>query len=457
MKVIEGARALWSRVFQPRPRVVDPAANPSRGDRHLALARESLRELVDDPRVPPAVRETLASDYADIERMLDKLEHGYVHIAVFGRVGVGKSSLLNALIGSDEFAVSPLHGETQRTAVGRWREYEAGGVFLIDTPGINEIEGEDRERMAREAAQRADLILFVVEADLTATELEALRWLADCGRPLLLVLNKTDRYTAEEQRRLLASLAQRAEGLVAARNVLPVSARPTPEMLLRADEQGRETRMERPRAPDVEGLRARLWEILEREGKTLAALNASLFAGTLSRQVGERIVATRHDLAEKIIRTYCVGKGVAVALNPIPVADLFAAAMVDVTMVVHLSRLHQLPLNRAEAGSLIVTIIKHLTALMGTVWAVHALSSALKLGTGGLSTFVTAGAQGAVAYYGTYVVGRVAERYLALGKSWGEAGPKRVVREILGSLDRDSLLERARADILAYLKSAERA
>jgi hypothetical protein len=438
----------------PRTRNADEATDPARGERHLALARESLRELADDPRVPPAVRSTLAADFADIERMLDKLEHGHVHIAAFGRVGAGKSSLLNALLGSETFTVSPLHGETRQSAHGRWLQYESGGVFLIDTPGINEIEGEDRERIAREAALRADLILFVVEADLTATELEALRWLAACGRPMILVLNKADRYTADERERLVESLARRSDGLIESRNLVTVAARPAPEIVIAADRQGGESRAQRQPAPDVEALRVRLWDILEREGKTLAALNASLFAGTLSRQVSERIVATRRALAERIITTYCVAKGVAVALNPIPIADLAAAAMVDVALVVHLSRLHGLPLNRAEAGSLIGTILRHLTALMGTVWAVHALSAALKLGTGGLSTLVTAGAQGAVAYYGTYVVGHVAERYLALGKSWGEAGPKRVVTEILASLDRDSVLERARSDILAYLRSS---
>ena len=90
--------------------------------------------------------------------------------------------------------------------------------------------------------------------------------------------------------------------------------------------------------------------------------------------------------------------------------------------------------------------------LMGVVWLVHAVSSLLKLGTGGLSAVLTGTAQGALAYYSTYVVGRVAERYLAQGKSWGEGGPKLVVREILDSIDRDSLLAEARADIQQRLK-----
>ena len=90
--------------------------------------------------------------------------------------------------------------------------------------------------------------------------------------------------------------------------------------------------------------------------------------------------------------------------------------------------------------------------LMGTVWAVHLVASALKLGTGGLSAIVTGGAQGVVAYYSTYVVGRAAERYLANGKSWGDAGPKLAVREILDSLDRESIIDQAKADIRNRLK-----
>ena len=71
----------------------------------------------------------------------------------------------------------------------------------------------------------------------------------------------------------------------------------------------------------------------------------------------------------------------------------------------------------------------------------------------GKTVLVTGGAQGAVAYYSTYVVGQAAERYLANGKSWGEAGPKLAVQEILDSLDRESIIDQAKADIRARLKA----
>ena len=417
------------------------------GSDHLTLARESLRELIEDSRLPAGVRESLSHDYDAVKGMLEKLEHGHLHLAVFGRVSTGKSSLLNALIGKDAFAVSPLHGETRHSSMQPWDEVEAGGVFLIDTPGLDEAGGESREQLAREVAGRSDLVVFVLDGDITETELLSLRTLLAQGRPVLIALNKSDLFTRDELDNLLRSVREKVEGVVNANHVIAVAAQPRPQVIIEVDGQGNETPGEREREPDISVLRLRLWEILEAEGKTLAALNASLFAADLSDQVGHRILAARRDLGDKLVRTYCVAKGVAVAFNPVPVADLFAAAFIDVGMVVHLSRVYDLPLSQKEAGSLVKVIITEAAALMGTVWALHFVSSALKVGTAGLSTIVTAGAQGAIAYYSTYVVGRVAAEYLADGKSWGDGGPKHVVQQILESLDRDTVLQDARREI----------
>ena len=420
---------------------------------HLALARESLRDLINDARLPEGVRESLAHDYEAVQGMLDKLEHGHIHLAVFGRVSTGKSSLLNALIGEEAFAVSPLHGETKRSAMQPWNEIEAGGVFLIDTPGLDEAGGEDRELLAREVTQRSDLIIFVVDSDITESELDALKTLLAQGRPVIVVLNKSDLYTKDERERLLTSLRSRTEGIVDPEHIVSVAARPRPQTLIEIAADGAEKKSERHRPPEIEALQVKLWDILDAEGKTLAALNASLFASNLSDQVGRRILAARKEIGDKLVRTYCVGKGIAVAFNPVPVADLFAAAFIDIGMVVHLSRVYGLPLSQREAGSLVGVIAAESAAIMATVWAIHLGSSALKVGTLGWSTLATAAAQGAVAYYSTLIVGRVAAEYLSKGKSWGESGPKLVVQKILDSLDRDTVLKDAKREIKARLRT----
>ncbi|MDH3363925.1 MAG: GTP-binding protein [Gammaproteobacteria bacterium] len=447
--------SIWKRAFDALPgwpwkrKATEPP--PDAGSDHLSLARESLRELIQDSRLPDGVRESLAHDYEAVQAMLDKLEHGHLHLSAFGRVSTGKSSLLNALIGEERFSVSPLHGETRQSSMQPWNQVEAGGVFLIDTPGLDEAGGENREALAREVAGRSDLVMFVLDSDLTDTELDALKALLAQGRPVLVVLNKADLYTAEERDALLQSIRSKTAGIVDSTNVIATAAHPRPQTVVAVDSGGRETTSIRDQEADVAELRLKLWEILESEGKTLAALNASLFASDLSDQVGRRILAARRELGEKLVRTYCVGKGIAVAFNPVPVADLFAAAFIDVGMVVHLSRVYDLPLSNQEAGSIVKVIVAESAALMGTVWALHFVSSALKVGSLGLSTILTAGAQGAIAYYSTYLVGRAAAEYLAKGKSWGDGGPKTVVKQILESLDRDTVLLDAKREIQARL------
>jgi uncharacterized protein (DUF697 family) len=305
--------------------------------------------------------------------------------------------------------------------------------------------------MAREVAHRSDLVIFVLDSDITDSELQALRTLLAQGRPVVVTLNKADLYTQQELDSLLQSIREKTTGLAHPDDVLAIAAQPRPQEIIEIDDEGNEIPTTRERKPDIESLRIRLWEIFEAEGKTLAALNASLFAADLSDQVGIRILNARREIGDKMVRTYCVAKGIAVAFNPVPVADLFAAAFIDVGMVMHLSRVYDLPISRREAGSLVSVIAAEAAALMSTVWALHFVSSALKVGTAGLSTVVTAGAQGAIAYYSTYVVGQIAAEYLSKGKSWGEGGPKTVVQEILDSLDRDTVLREAKKEIQARL------
>lgn len=417
------------------------------------LAIDSLRALLADPAIPDSVRAALRDEFVELDQMLTKLERSELHVAVFGRVSVGKSALLNALLGHAHFPVGVLHGTTTGRAALPWQETRVGGIHLIDTPGINEVDGAAREALAHAVAARSDLVLFVVDGDLTASERTALVEVAGTHRPLLLVLNKSDRLTASECAQLLAQLRAHTQAWVRPEDVLAVAAQPAPRIVIRVAADGRESESRETPPPRIDALRQRMLEVLAQEGRTLAALNAGLFASRLSDDLGRRITAARADLAERLIRNYALGKGVAVGLNPVPVADLLSAAALDVALVVHLGQLYALPLTKVEAGELVAKISAQIAALMSAIWGVHLVASALKSVSAGLSTALTAGAQGALAYYATFITGRAAQTWLQHGKSWGEQGPKRMVQQVLAGLDRNSILREARSAILAKLKS----
>ena len=94
-------------------------------------------------------------------------------------------------------------------------------------------------------------------------------------------------------------------------------------------------------------------------------------------------------------------------------------------------------------------------ALMGAYWGVNLVSSAMKTASAGLSTALTASAQGALAWYATYLTGKMAQSWFSQGKSWGRTGPRETARDILATLDRDSLLQSARRDMQSRLSSAD--
>jgi hypothetical protein len=420
-------------------------------ERHLLDANRNLRDLIEDTSIPAAVRAELSEEFDEIHAISEKLRNGEVHIAAFGRVGVGKSSLLNALLGRAAFSTSPLHGETVTEDHAAWRSLRDGNVVLIDTPGIDELHGADRERLARRVVRRADITLMLCEADLTDTEFRALESLCGAHRTVLLVLNKADRYTAAERDLLLQRLRERCAHLLPPDRILAVTADPRPETLIRVDESGREREQSRSRAPDVDELKGTLWRLIEDEGLALAALNAALFASELDEKVASRIVAARKAAADRIIRNYCTGKGLLVALNPVPVTDLLAAAGGDIAMVIHLGEIYGFRLSRREASKLLLTISAQMIALMSAYWGMNLVSSALKTASVGLSTALTAASQGALAWYATYLTGRMAQTWFARGKSWGHGGPRETARAILETLDRDTLLRAARSDIQARL------
>jgi small GTP-binding protein len=426
--------------------------NTSGPERHLWDAEAQIQAMLDDTSIPSAVRQELHREFSEMEAISEKLRKSEIHVAAFGRVGTGKSSLLNALLGFEAFTTSPLHGETTFQQRSDWESASSEHIVLIDTPGIDELDGETREALARSVAGIADIVLMVCEGDMTDTEIRAAKELAKRNRPLLLVLNKADRYPRAELQTLLGHLRERCADFIDPDNVLATSAAPRPEKLIRVDASGAETMQERARKPYVGTLKSHLWDILEKDGKTLAALNAALFTHEVDGRIAAKIVGARKTVAERIIGNYCLAKGLVVAVNPVPVADLLAAAGTDVAMVRHLGNVYGFQMSRHEAGKLLLTISAQLLLLMGAYWGVNMVSAALKTVSAGMTVAITAGAQGALAWYATLVTGKAAESWFAKGKSWGSVGPRDTIGEILDSLDQDSILRSARGNIMRKLK-----
>ncbi len=440
-------------------------------------AQEVLRELISNLDLSAKEQSGLETEIHSLETMLDKLDRQVVHIAVFGMVGRGKSSLLNALIGQEIFETGAVHGVTQQIQTAQWSAKPEGEfwrvslpglgnsqVELIDTPGIDEVDGETREVMARQLAKQADLILFVVAGDMTRIEFEALSELRKASKPILLVLNKMDQYPEADRQMIYEKIRDdRVKELLSPDEIVMAAASPLVARAARREDGTLIARMGRG-VPEVQGVKLKILEVLQREGKALVALNTMLYTDDVNEQLVQRKLEIRDRTANQVIWNAVMTKAVAIALNPVTVLDLLSATIVDIALILTLSRLYGFPLTQQGAVGLLQKIalsmggitVSELIATLG----LGSLKSLLGLSapaTGGISLapyLSIALTQGGVAGVSTHIIGQVAKTYLANGASWGDETPKAIVSQILASLDEASILNRIKDELRGKLDSS---
>ena len=434
----------------------------AKADNHYQRALAAVEQTLDKfRRCTAEEKQSLRAELAGLRDMQDKLQSGRVEIVVFGEISTGKSALINALVGQSVAAVDVQGGWTKEVWHVAWQGagYCIPGlgesqVVLVDTPGINEVGGESRGQMAREAAQRADLILFVTDSDLNETEHSNLVEIATFHKPIIVILNKVDLYSRDQRTRLLEVLrGERLKDLLPGSQVVTTAADPREREYVIQSADGSERSEWKKPPPDIADLKGAILEMLDREGLALIALNAALYAADKTDRIASLRVQLRDRQAKQVIWSYATLKAIAVGLNPIGYADIFGGLAVDAAMIGNLAGIYGLSLSWTHARTLAISIAKAAGWMTASVIAMSVAASTFKLLTVGKGTLLTALPQGAAAGYGSYIVGQAARYYFEHGASWGVESPKVVVQRILAQTDKETVIQQLRAEITKKLRS----
>src|SRR5579884_3659396 len=219
--------------------VIDGRAEITAADRDLA---QMLRQLgrpvtlavnkIDSPRREDLLPEFYTLGFGDvypvsaehrlgIDDMLDHVTAAFpgadgephapeklrIKVAIIGRPNVGKSTLLNALVGAERSIVTPIAGTT-RDAVDETVEREGAEVVFVDTAGIRR-KGKTKEMaeklsvvMARRHIRMANVVLLVLDASEGVVGLDATigGYAHEDGRAIIIVVNKWDLKSEKERK-----------------------------------------------------------------------------------------------------------------------------------------------------------------------------------------------------------------------------------------------------------------
>jgi small GTP-binding protein len=258
-----------------------------------------LREVLAAAAVPDRDREALAESI----RQLDEL----FLLVVAGEFNAGKSAFINALLGYQLLpeGVTPTTSQIHLLKFGEEAQQMPAGpglwsqtapvpllqnIHIVDTPGTNAIQRE-HEALTADFIPRSDLVLFLTSADRPFTESERafLTQIRDWGKKIVLVINKIDILTSEEEVAQVINFtteaAQRLVGNIPA--VFPVSAR------LAQRAKGGEPRLWA--ASGFEPLEAFIYETLDDKERYRLKLRNPLGVG--HKLVKRQLSLTQGDLA----------------------------------------------------------------------------------------------------------------------------------------------------------------
>ncbi|MDQ3707278.1 MAG: GTP-binding protein [Chloroflexota bacterium] len=421
----------------------------------LAAVQETLAEF---ERNTVDENHALTEELTELTEMSDKLKAGHLDIVVFGEINTGKSSMINALIGREVAEVDIRGGKTVKESFNQWGEitYEVssaglGTVRLVDTPGINEVGGVEHAKLAEKAAKRADLVLFIVDADITQTQYDALKHLASLKKPMILVLNKVDRISVPDKEKLKSILKERANHFVNDGNIVEAAGRPQKRSRLVVLADGTQYEEIFQPEPQIDALKERILQVLSEEGQALIALNASLFAADTSDRVKVVRNELRNQQAQKIIIRHAVLKGLAVGGNPIPIADVAGGIAVDVAMVRSLATLYGAKWSKHQAGELIKSVAQSAGWVTVAEMATHGLVNVLNVVSLGTTYLITAIPQAVAGACGSYIVGKAAQYYFV--HSGFDIGAKAVVQKILNDAETQSVFSSLKKQLIEELKT----
>lgn len=185
--------ALYRRICKVQDLLTDIMASMEAG---IEYPEEDLEQDIARDALPK-----LGGLITDLLRLAGTFQQGKllregVRVALVGRPNVGKSSLLNAIIGEEKAIVTEIPGTT-RDVVGEYYQLKSVPVLFLDTAGIRDSEdvvekiGIERSRQTLEQASVAVVLLDASDSVCTEDR-QVIEWVQSRQIPLIIALNKTD-------------------------------------------------------------------------------------------------------------------------------------------------------------------------------------------------------------------------------------------------------------------------
>ncbi len=364
----------------------------------------------------------LNNEIITFNQQLFRLKEKIIRIGVFGKTGVGKSSICNKILQKNFFQTGILNGSTQSVYS---KEFELKNNFinsveLFDYPGFD-ICNPNKKNEEIQHLTALDLIFFATSGDLNRQELDQLLWLIKQGKNIIIIINKIDTWLREEIQTIKENI----------RKKLPINCKIT-IITYSIKDQG---------LCDINKIYNYLNITLNRIGYSLIIYNTYQLANNLAHNIKEKRLIKRKQKAQSLIGKFATLKASSVALNPMIFIDVAGSATLDTILINELSKVYGLKVKSKSAISLLKSLSFNNILLGITQISIHSsfnlikkMSLILAPFTSGLSLMPygsVAIAQAAIALHTTKIIGKMAAKEILEKSMLNNLEPFKNIQQII--------------------------
>ncbi len=291
----------------------------------------------------------------EIEHLQERKDAGKIYVALFGNVSTGKSSIIKAVLPDAKLDISVRGGSTQEIKEYTWKSSSGDQLVLTDLPGRNEADGS-LDEMAQDEAIRAQLVIYVTDSDISRSQFEDIKQLQSYGKPMIVALNKSDRFNDEEKQLIETRFAEHfsTDSETKQLKIKQVFVQSGgEEEILKIYPDGREEKIIRERKADVSALAEAMQDEIDAQSDVLESLrDASVFV-LVKQKLDVAKDEFRQEKAESIIKS-STRKAVFGALAAIsPGSDLVIQGVLGTQMVKGLCGLYNVPVRQLDIDKLL--------------------------------------------------------------------------------------------------------
>ena len=260
----------------------------------------------------------LNSEIISFNQQLLRLKEKKIRIGLYGKSGVGKSSILNSLLKKDIFKTDVINGTTRKIQSETWalKDQTLNSLELLDSPGFDfcNIKFPDK---VYSCINHSDLILFIVSGDLNRNELSEINSFIKDGKKIIVILNKIDQFNNDELKEIIENIKFKLSKYLN----IPIIIN------------------------HENNLKNYISKIINKYGDLLLTINSIQLADKLFIRIKEQRLKRRKKLAQSTIGKFSTIKASAVALNPFILFDVAGSFALDTALISELSKIYGLKLK----------------------------------------------------------------------------------------------------------------